>query len=80
MIHSCVEVVVREMQRQCRTLRVSAASIADDISLLNWVHHFAIQFLKKNESKMEKDDGAIWRRKRLIIREAHDSRNLRGSS
>ena len=54
MIHSCVEVVVREMQRQCRTLRVSAASIADDISLLNWVHHFAIQSLKKNGRRWRK--------------------------
>ena len=52
MIHSCVEVVVREMKRQCRTLRISAerntrVRITDDNSLLNWVHHFAMQFLNK---------------------------------
>ena len=66
MIHSCVEVAVREMKRQCRIiLRISAehntiVRITDDISLLNWIPHFAMQCLNKNEnwSKMEKSQ---WR-------------------
>ena len=67
MIHSCVEVAVREMKRQCRILRICAehntsVRITDDISLLNWIRHFAMQFLKnENWSRMEKANGAIWR-------------------
>ena len=52
MIYSCVEVVVREMKRKCRILRIStehntSVRIRDDISLLNWIPHFAMQFLNK---------------------------------
>ena len=52
MIYSCVEVVVRETRRQCRILRISAehdtsVRITDDISLLNWIPHFAMQLLNK---------------------------------
>ena len=52
MIYSCVEVVVDEMKRQCRILRISdkhntSVRIADDISLLNWIPHFAMHFLNK---------------------------------
>ena len=52
MIYSCVEVVVREMKRQCRILRISAehntsVRSTDDISLLIWIPHFAMQFLNK---------------------------------
>ena len=52
MIHSCVEVAVRETKRQCRILRISAehnksVGITDDISLLNWILRFAMQFLNR---------------------------------
>ena len=52
MIHSYVEVAVRGMKRQCRILRISAehntsVRITDDISLLNWIARFAMQFLNK---------------------------------
>ena len=61
MIHSCVEVVVTEMKRQCRMLRISAehntnVRITDDISLLNWLLHFAMQFLNKMRT------GRRWRK------------------
>ena len=61
MIYSCVEVVVREMKRQCRTLRISvehntSARITDDISLLNWIPHFAMQLLNKMRT------GRRWRK------------------
>ena len=51
-IYSFVEVLVREMKRQCRDLRISAehntsVGITDDISLPNWIPHFAMQFLNK---------------------------------
>ena len=54
MIHSCVEVAVRQTKRHCRILRISAehntsVSSADDISLLNWIPHLAVQFLNKIE-------------------------------
>ena len=68
MIHSCVEVAVREMKRQCRILKFYAehntsARITSDISLLHWIPHYAVHFLNKmtkNLSKMEKAHGAIW--------------------
>ena len=60
MIHSCVEVAVRETKRQCRILRISAehnksVSITDDISLLNFYSSFRNAILEQNEnwSKME---------------------------
>ena len=38
--------------------------ITDDFSLLNWILHFTMQVLNKNGnwSKMEKANGAIWRK------------------
>ena len=55
MIYSCVDVVVREMTRQYRILRISGehntiVRITDDTSLLNWIPHFAMQFLNKMRS------------------------------
>ena len=52
MIYSCVEVAVRETKRQGRILRMSAerntsVRITDDTLLLNWIPHFAVQFLNK---------------------------------
>ena len=49
-IYSCVEVVVRGKKRKCRILMTSdehntSVRITDDISLLNWILHFAMQFL-----------------------------------
>ena len=40
------------MKRQCRILRISAehntsVRIADEVSLLYWILHFAVQFLNK---------------------------------
>ena len=40
------------MKRQCRILRISAehntsVRITDEVSLLNWILHFAVQFLNK---------------------------------
>ena len=68
MIHSCVEVAVREMKRSCRILRTSAepdtsVRITDDIQLLSWILHVRNAILEQNEnwSKMEKAIGAIWR-------------------
>ena len=70
MIHSCVEVAVREMKRQCKILRISAehntiVRITDDISLLNWIPHFAMQCLNKMRTgrRWRKANGAIWREK-----------------
>ena len=61
MIHSCVEVAVREMKRPDRILRISAehntsVRITDDISLLNWIPHFAMQCLNKMRT------GRRWRK------------------
>ena len=52
MTHSCVEGFVREMNRRCRTLRISAehntsVRITDDSPFLDWIPHFAMQFLHK---------------------------------
>ena len=43
---------MRDMKRQCRIFRIFAehntsVRITDDISLLNWIPHFAMQFLNK---------------------------------
>ena len=60
-IHFCVEVTATEMKRQCRILRTSAehntsVSITDDISLLNWIPRFTMQFLRKMRT------GRRWRK------------------
>ena len=52
MIQSCVEVAVRETKRQCRIHMIStehntSVRITDDVSLLNWIPHFAMHFLNK---------------------------------
>ena len=57
MANGCVEMAVREVKRQCRTLRISAEQntrvrISDDSPLLSWLEKW---------SKMEKASGAIWR-------------------
>ena len=44
-IHACVGMAVREMKRQCRTLRISgeqntSVRIADDSPLLSWLPRF----------------------------------------
>ena len=61
MIHSGVEMAVREMKTQCRILRISAehktsVRITGDISSLNWIPHFAVQFLNKMRT------GRRWRK------------------
>ena len=78
---------MREVKRHCRILRTSAehntsVGITGDISLLNWIRHFAMQFSDKDEnsSKMETVNGAIWRGGAKIIREMHNSRKIGGSS
>ena len=47
-----VEIAVREVKRQCRTLRISAEQntsvrIADDSPLLSWLPRFAAQVMNK---------------------------------
>ena len=47
-----VEMAVREVKRQCRTLRISAEQntsvrIADDSPLLSWLPRFAAQVMNK---------------------------------
>ena len=96
MIHSCVEVAVREMKRPGRILRISAehktsVRIIDDISLLNWIPHFAMQCLNKMRTgrrwrKPMVQSGAevwfrkIWRRRCQFFCKPHNSRNLCWSS
>ena len=94
MIHSCVEVVVRETKRQCRILRISvghntSVRIKDEVSLLNWIPHFAVKLLNKRridrrwrklmvqfgEDVVSKD----WRRRYQLNIETKESRNLRWS-
>ena len=52
------ELVVREVKRQCRTLRISAEQItsvriADDSPLLSWLTRFAAHVM--NNSRVGKD-------------------------
>ena len=52
MANGRVEMAVREVKRQCRTLRISAecntgVRIADDSPLLSWLPRFAAQFMNK---------------------------------
>ena len=85
MIHSCVEVTVRETKRQCRSLTLFAEDntsvrITDDNSLLNWMPHFAMQLLYQMRT------GRRWRQSMAqfgeadIIRETHISSNRCWSS
>ena len=67
-----VEMAVRDVKRQCRTLRITAEQytsvrIADDSPLLSWLLRSAAQVMNKmrigkdgKTSKMEKANGAIW--------------------
>ena len=55
MANGRVEMAVREVKRQCRTLRISAEQntcvrIADDSSLLSWLPRFAAQVMNKMRS------------------------------
>ena len=50
--NGCVEMAVREVKRQCRTLRISAEQntsvrIADDSPILSWLPRFAAQVMNK---------------------------------
>ena len=61
MIRSCVEVAMRDMKRQRKILRTSAepntsVRVTDDTSFLNWIPHFAVQFLNKMRT------GRRWRK------------------
>ena len=61
MIQSGVEVAVSETKRQYRILRSSAehntsVRITDEVSLLNWIPHFAVQLLNKMRT------GRRWRK------------------
>ena len=61
MIQSCVEVAVRDTKRQYRILRIStehntSVRITDEVSLLNWIPHFAVQLLNKMRT------GRRWRK------------------
>ena len=52
MANGCVEMAVRDVKRQCRTLRISAEQntgvrIADDSPLLSWLPRFAAQVMNK---------------------------------
>ena len=52
MANGRVEMAVREVKRQCRTLRISAEQntsvrIADDSPFLSWLPRFAAQVMKK---------------------------------
>ena len=52
------EMAVREVKRQCRTLRISAehntgVRIADDSPLLSWLPRFAVQVT--NKLRIDKD-------------------------
>ena len=52
MANGAVEVAVREVKRQCRTLRISAEQntsvrLADDSPLVRWLPRFAAQVMNK---------------------------------
>ena len=52
MANGRVEMSMREVKRQCRTLRISAEQnvsvrIADDSPLLSWLRRFAAQVMNK---------------------------------
>ena len=56
MANGRVEMAVREVKRQCRTLRISAEQntsvrISDDSPLLSWLPRFAAQVMNKNEDR-----------------------------
>ena len=61
MVNGRFEMAVREVKRQCRTLRISAEQntsvrIADDSPLLSWLPRFAAQVM--NKKKIGKDGKA----------------------
>ena len=60
MANGRVERVVREVKRQCRTLRMSAerktsVRISDDSPLLSWLLRFAAQVMNKNEDRQRRE-------------------------
>ena len=61
MTNGRVEMAMREVKRQCRTLRISAEQntsvrIADDSPLLSWLPRFAAQVMNKNENWQRRKD------------------------
>ena len=62
MANGRVELAVREVKRQCRTLRFSAEQntgvrIADDSPLLSWLPRFAAQvMIEQNENWQRRKD------------------------
>ena len=87
MIHSCVEVAVREKDKAefselLPSLTDTSVRITDDISLLNWIHLFEIQFFNKvrNGRRWRKPTAQfeekklvlqIWRRRRYQVIRVH---------
>ena len=67
MANGRVEMAVREVKRQCRTLRISAEQntsvrISDDSPLLSWFPRFAAQIMNKMRVGKEVEDGeSQWR-------------------
>ena len=77
MANGRVEMAVREVKRQCRTLRISveqntSVRIADDSPLLSWLLRFAAHVMnnmrigkdgnnERTETKMEETHGPIWK-------------------
>ena len=65
-------VTVRETKRQCRSLRIlsehnTSVRITDEVSLLKWIPHFAVQFLNKTRT------GRRWRKPMVQFGEDLDS-------
>ena len=81
MANGRVEVAVREVKRQCRTLRISddqntIVRIADDSPLLSWLLRFAAHVMnnmrigkdgnnERTETKVGETYGPIWKDKLL---------------
>ena len=73
MANGRVEMAVKEVKRQCRTLRISAeqntsVGIADDSPLLSWLPRFAAQVMNKmrigrdGQTSEMRRSGRRWRR------------------
>ena len=66
MANGRVEMTVREVKRQCRTLRISAdqntsVRIADDSPLLSWLPRFAAQVMNKMRIGKDGKMSEMWR-------------------
>ena len=89
MANGRVQVAVREVKRQCRTLRISAEQntsvrIADDSPLLSWLRRFAAQVMKLmrigkdgRTSEIDENWSKIEKADGAIWRESLDSVNWR---